>query len=71
MSVFASEIFIHVTPTSATKSGVKRIFLITDQDDPHPGARNAQLVTVARTTLLVSPHFFAKEFALTKNFNRT
>ncbi|KAL5485891.1 KU70 [Sanghuangporus weigelae] len=36
----------------APKSGIKRVFLITDEDDPHPGAKNAQLVTSAQTTLL-------------------
>lgn len=37
----------------APKAAVKRIFLITDEDDPHPGAKSAQLVTSAQTTLLV------------------
>ncbi|EJD06786.1 ku70-like protein [Fomitiporia mediterranea MF3/22] len=51
------------------KSGIKRIFLITDEDDPHPGAKNAQLVTSAQTTLLdltqagvsVEPFFISTE----------
>ena len=38
---------------SAPKAGFKRVFLITDEDDPHPGARSAQLVTSAQTTLKV------------------
>ncbi|KLO17356.1 ku70-like protein [Schizopora paradoxa] len=36
----------------APKAGFKRVFLVTDEDDPHPGARSAQLVTSARTTLV-------------------
>ncbi|KAI5122729.1 hypothetical protein M0805_009814 [Coniferiporia weirii] len=51
------------------KSGIKRIFLITDEDDPHPGAKSAQLVTSARTTLVdlnqagvsVEPFFISTE----------
>lgn len=37
----------------APKAAIKRVFLITDEDNPHPGAKNAQLVTSAQTTLLV------------------
>ena len=36
-------------PTTATK----RVFLITDEDDPHPGPGTRQLATSARTTLVV------------------
>ena len=37
----------------APKAAIKRVFLITDEDDPHPGAKSAQLITSAQTTLLV------------------
>ncbi|CDO75109.1 hypothetical protein BN946_scf185010.g34 [Trametes cinnabarina] len=36
----------------APKTATKRIFFITDEDDPHPGAKNARLMTSARTTLI-------------------
>ncbi|KAH8118175.1 ku70-like protein [Phellopilus nigrolimitatus] len=36
----------------APKSGVKRVFLITDEDDPHPGVKSVQLITSAKTTLV-------------------
>lgn len=35
----------------APKTASKRVFLITDDDNPHPGSK--QLLTSARTTLLV------------------
>ncbi|OSC96961.1 ku70-like protein [Trametes coccinea BRFM310] len=35
----------------APKTATKRIFFITDEDNPHPGAKNARLMTSARTTL--------------------
>ena len=38
----------------APKTATKRVFLITDEDDPHPGLRNERLLTSARTTLIVS-----------------
>ncbi|KAF9048932.1 SPOC like C-terminal domain-containing protein [Panaeolus papilionaceus] len=36
----------------APKTATKRIFLITDQDDPHAGAAKSRLNTSARTTLV-------------------
>ncbi|KAI9067712.1 ku70-like protein [Trametes sanguinea] len=36
----------------APKTATKRIFFITDEDNPHPGAKNARLMTSARTTLI-------------------
>lgn len=39
--------------TSASKTAIKRVFLITDQDNPHPGEGGTQLSTSARTTLVV------------------
>lgn len=38
---------------SAPKTAIKRVFLVTDQDDPHPEDSGLQLVTSARTTLVV------------------
>ena len=39
---------------SAPKTATKRIFFITDEDNPHPGAASSRLITSARTTLIVS-----------------
>jgi hypothetical protein len=39
---------------SAPKTAMKRVFLITDEDNPHHGTRSQQLLTSARTTLTVS-----------------
>lgn len=36
----------------APKTATKRVFLITDEDDPHAGAGSQQLMTSARTTLI-------------------
>ncbi|KAF8224427.1 Ku DNA-binding complex, Ku70 subunit [Tricholoma matsutake] len=36
----------------APKTATKRVFLITDEDDPHPGSGSNQLITSARTTLI-------------------
>ncbi|KAF8071492.1 SPOC like C-terminal domain-containing protein [Lyophyllum atratum] len=36
----------------APKTATKRVFLITDEDDPHPGPGSQQLITSARTTLI-------------------
>ncbi|KAJ7771072.1 SPOC like C-terminal domain-containing protein [Mycena maculata] len=36
----------------APKTASKRVFLITDEDNPHSGTGNKQLVTSARTTLI-------------------
>lgn len=36
----------------APKTATKRVFLITDDDNPHPGSK--QLITSAQTTLIVS-----------------
>lgn len=36
---------------SAPKTATKRVFLITDEDNPHPGPGSTQLITSARTTL--------------------
>jgi hypothetical protein len=41
-------------PSSAPKSATKRVFLITDDDDPFAGLHNPRLITSARTTLIVS-----------------
>ncbi|KAL1746005.1 ku70-like protein [Schizophyllum fasciatum] len=53
----------------APKTATKRIFLITNEDDPHQGAGSAQLRTSARTTLVdlaqagvdVEPFFISTE----------
>lgn len=42
----------------APKTATKRVFLITDEDNPHPGPGTKQLVTSARTTLIVRYLFF-------------
>jgi len=36
----------------APKTATKRVFLITDEDDPNPGSGSRQLITSARTTLI-------------------
>ncbi|KAF5379661.1 hypothetical protein D9615_005809 [Tricholomella constricta] len=36
----------------APKTATKRVFLITDEDDPHSGPGSQQLITSARTTLI-------------------
>ncbi|KAG6816666.1 hypothetical protein H0H87_004026 [Tephrocybe sp. NHM501043] len=36
----------------APKTATKRVFLITDEDNPHSGPANQQLITSARTTLI-------------------
>jgi ATP-dependent DNA helicase 2 subunit 1 len=38
-------------PNSAPKTATKRVFLVTNVDDPHPGPRAARFKTTARTTL--------------------
>ncbi|KAI0656449.1 ku70-like protein [Cubamyces menziesii] len=64
----------------APKTATKRIFLITDEDDPHPGASGTRLMTSARTTLIdliqagvtVEPFFIStdeKEFDPTKFYS--
>ncbi|KIM39192.1 hypothetical protein M413DRAFT_447154 [Hebeloma cylindrosporum] len=53
----------------APKTASKRVFLITDEDDPHPAAGSKQLITSARTTLIdltqagvaVEPFFISTE----------
>ncbi|KAF8799055.1 Ku DNA-binding complex, Ku70 subunit [Phlegmacium glaucopus] len=53
----------------APKTASKRVFLITDEDNPHPGKGNKQLITSARTTLIdltqagvaVEPFFISTE----------
>ncbi|KAG2017394.1 Ku70 [Coprinopsis cinerea AmutBmut pab1-1] len=53
----------------APKTATKRVFLITDEDDPHPGPGRHQLITSARTTLIdlvqagvtVEPFFISTE----------
>lgn len=37
----------------APKTATKRIFFITDEDDPHPGPSGHRFITSARTTLIV------------------
>jgi hypothetical protein len=44
-------------PYSAPKSATKRVFLITDNDDPFAGSHNPRLITSARTTLIVCEKF--------------
>jgi ATP-dependent DNA helicase 2 subunit 1 len=44
----------------APKSATKRVFLITDNDDPLAGSHNPRLITSARTTLTVSRNFIAQ-----------
>jgi hypothetical protein len=39
---------------SAPKTATKRVFLITDEDNPHPSSGKERLTTSARTTLVVS-----------------
>lgn len=53
----------------APKTASKRVFLITDEDDPHAGPGSKQLITSARTTLIdltqagvtVEPFFISTE----------
>ncbi|CCL99933.1 uncharacterized protein FIBRA_01958 [Fibroporia radiculosa] len=53
----------------APKTATKRIFLITDEDDPHPGPARERLITSARTThidlgqagVIVEPFFISTE----------
>ncbi|KZT27230.1 SPOC domain-like protein [Neolentinus lepideus HHB14362 ss-1] len=53
----------------APKTATKRVFLITDEDDPHPGAGGQRLITSSQTTLLdltqagvtVEPFFISTE----------
>ncbi|RDX46256.1 ku70-like protein [Lentinus brumalis] len=53
----------------APKTATKRIFFITDEDNPHPGAASSRLITSARTTLIdlvqagvtVEPFFISTE----------
>ncbi|KAI0788279.1 ku70-like protein [Fomes fomentarius] len=53
----------------APKTATKRIFYITDEDNPHPGAASSRLITSARTTLIdlaqagvtVEPFFISTE----------
>ncbi|KAM5544081.1 hypothetical protein V8D89_002267 [Ganoderma adspersum] len=53
----------------APKTATKRVFFITDEDDPHPGAGSSRLITSARTTLIdlvqagvtVEPFFISME----------
>ncbi|KAI0029416.1 SPOC like C-terminal domain-containing protein [Vararia minispora EC-137] len=60
----------------APKAASKRVFLITDDDDPHPGAGRERFVVTARTTLVdlvqsgitVEPFFISTD---EKPFDRT
>ncbi|KAH9063618.1 SPOC like C-terminal domain-containing protein [Lactarius vividus] len=59
----------------APKSASKRVFLITDNDDPHPGLHNPRLITSARTTLtdLLQAGVTVEPFFITsddKSFNQ-
>ncbi|EPS94519.1 Ku DNA-binding complex Ku70 subunit [Fomitopsis schrenkii] len=53
----------------ASKTATKRIFLVTDEDDPHPGAAKYKLMATARTTLIdlvqtgvtIEPFFISTE----------
>ncbi|KAI1792117.1 ku70-like protein [Ganoderma leucocontextum] len=40
----------------APKTATKRVFFITDEDNPHPGAGSSRLITSARTTLIRGKH---------------
>ena len=51
LSVQAGRDFAH-SKLSAPKTASKRIFFITDEDDPHPGNRAERLVKSAETTLV-------------------
>ncbi|KAI0724871.1 ku70-like protein [Fomitopsis betulina] len=64
----------------APKTATKRIFLVTDEDDPHTGAAKHRLITTARTTLIdlaqsgvtIEPFFIStadKPFDPTKFYN--
>ncbi|KAK0472013.1 SPOC like C-terminal domain-containing protein [Armillaria novae-zelandiae] len=64
----------------APKSATKRVFLITDEDDPHSGPGSKQLITSAQTTLIdliqagvtVEPFFLStaeKPFNLSKFYS--
>ncbi|KAF8193327.1 SPOC like C-terminal domain-containing protein [Pholiota molesta] len=64
----------------APKTASKRVFLITDEDNPHPGSGSRQLTTSARTTLVdltqagvtVEPFFISTEekpFDITKFYS--
>ncbi|KAG6865389.1 hypothetical protein C0991_002970 [Blastosporella zonata] len=64
----------------APKTATKRVFLITDEDNPHPGPASHQLITSARTTLIdltqagvtVEPFFIStpeKPFEVTNFFS--
>lgn len=44
---------------SAPKTATKRVFVITDEDDPHPGTRSERLKVSAQTTLVVCPLTFS------------
>ncbi|KAG6877955.1 hypothetical protein C0993_001573 [Termitomyces sp. T159_Od127] len=65
---------------SAPKTATKRVFLITDEDNPHSGPGSQQLITSARTTLIdltqagvtVEPFFIStpdKPFDVTKFYS--
>ncbi|KAG6820162.1 hypothetical protein H0H93_004599 [Arthromyces matolae] len=64
----------------APKTATKRVFLITDEDNPHAGPASQQLITSARTTLIdlvqagvaVEPFFIStpyKPFDITKFYS--
>ena len=61
-------IYIECTETHclcrAPKTATKRIFLITDEDDPHPGASGTRLMTSARTTLIVCEYLEWRTYEL-------
>lgn len=56
-------------PESAPKTASKRVFLITDEDNPHAGKANKQLTTSARTTLIVREPTFPVEQYGTQMFD--
>ena len=51
-------LYLIQTPNSAPKTASKRVFLVTDEDNPHPGKGSKQLITSARTTLIVRKFAF-------------
>ena len=56
------------TPFRAPKAATKRVFLVTDEDNPHNG--NAHMDTVAHNILEVSPtsHSFGLVITLYRTF---
>lgn len=58
MPVMLCVILTRPQSTSAPKTASKRVFLITDDDNPNPGS--TKLLTSARTTLIVNDGYYDK-----------